>query len=70
MTADDIKDFREFKICISTFMDWYVSNCDTIREMSEVWIESEEDTLLSILSCGLTELKTQTEIVKEADRLK
>lgn len=53
-------DFLGFKICISTFMDWYVRNCDTIREISDAWIESEEDTLVSILSRGLTDLVEET----------
>lgn len=54
------KDFLGFKICISTFMDWYVRNCDTICAISDAWIESEEDTVISILSRGLRSLIEET----------
>lgn len=61
-------DFLAFKECLNTFMNWYVRECDKIRAISEAWIESEDDTLISILSRGLSDLEAQTEIVKEADR--
>ena len=61
-------DFVAFKGCLDTFMNWYMRECDKLREISEAWIESEEDTLISVLSRGLSELQAQTEIIKEADR--
>jgi len=61
-------DFLSFKECLDTFMNWYRTNADRIRAISEAWIESEDDTLTSILSRGLSSLQAQTEIMLEADR--
>ena len=61
-------DMTTFKDCLSTFITWYQMNCDKIREIAEVWMESEDETLVSILSRGLTLEQQQTEIVKEADK--
>lgn len=61
-------EFVTFKECLSTFVSWYRTNCEKIREMADVWRETEDDTLTSILSRGMTSLEQQTEIVKEADR--
>ena len=61
-------DFLAFKECLNTFMNWYVRECDRICAISEAWIESEDDTLMSILSRGLSELQAQTKIVKEAEK--
>ena len=60
-------DFLGFKICISTFMDWYVRNCDIICMICDTWLESEEDTISSILSRGLESLKVETMRIKESD---
>lgn len=62
-------DFLTFKGCLDTFMNWYMRECDKLREISEAWMESEDDTLITILSRGLSELQAQTEIVKEVDRV-
>lgn len=61
-------DFLTFKECLYTFMNWYRSNCEKISEIAEVWMETEDDTLVSILSRGLTSMEQQTAIIKEADR--
>ena len=61
-------DMTSFKDCLSTFITWYQMNCEKIREIAEVWMESDDETLVSILSRGLSELQAQTETVKEADR--
>ncbi len=53
---------------LKTFMNWYSSEHDRIREISEAWNESEGVMLWYILSHGLSELEAQTEIMKEADR--
>ncbi len=61
-------DMTSFKDCLSTFITWYQMNRDKIREIAEIWIESEDETLVSILSRGLTSLEQQTDIIKEADK--
>ena len=61
-------DMTSFKDCLSTFITWYQMNCEKLREIAEVWLESEDETLVSILSRGLTSLEQQTDIVKEADK--
>lgn len=61
-------DFLAFEGCLITFMKWYRRECDRIRAISEAWTESEDETLVSILSGGLWDLEAQTEMMKEADR--
>ena len=70
MTAisQDTADFITFKECLDTYMNWYRMNLDRIRAISEAWHETEDDTLTSILSRGLSSLQAQTEIMLEADR--
>ena len=60
-------DFLSFKECLDTFMNWYRMNSDRIRAISEAWLETEDDTITSILSRGLSSLQAQTEIMQEAD---
>lgn len=61
-------DMLTFKSCLDTFIRWYVRNCDSITSISEVWGETDEDTLSSILSQGLISVADQTNIVKEANQ--
>ena len=61
-------DLIVFKDCLSTFINWYQVNCEKLTEMSKNWMESEDDTLISILSRGMTALEQQTDILKEADK--
>ena len=61
-------DILGMKDAMGTFLNWYIRECDHIRQISEVWIEDESDTIVSILSRGIASLDASTEIVKEADR--
>lgn len=61
-------DILGMKDAMDTFLNWYIRECDHIRQLSEIWIEDESDTIVSILSRGIASLDASTEIVKEADR--
>lgn len=61
-------DILGMKDAMDTFLNWYIQECDHITQLSEVWIEDESDTIVSILSRGIASLDASTEIVKEADR--
>ena len=61
-------DMLGMKAAMDTFLNWYIRECDHIRQLSEVWIEDESDTIVSILSRCISSLDASTEIVKEADR--
>lgn len=63
-----LKDMTTFKDCLSTFISWYVFNVEKISRISEEWTETEDETLVSILSQGLTALEQQTDIIKEANQ--
>lgn len=49
-------------------VEWYVHNADRLREMSEFFLESEENIISSILRLGLKELEMRMDILSEAKR--
>ena len=61
-------DFLTFKDCLGTFMNWYRTNCEKLKEMSEIWMETEDEVLVNILSRGLRNAESLTEIMKETDK--
>lgn len=63
-------DWVELNNVMYTFMKWYRRECDNLREIADVWMESEDETIISILSAGLNELRIRTDLMKEADKVK
>jgi hypothetical protein len=61
-------DLFVFKECLCTFINWHQVNCEKLTVMSQNWMEHEDDTLISILSRGMTALEPQTDILKDADK--
>lgn len=61
-------DMLTFKSCLDTFIGWYVRNCENISKMAQVWGETEDDTLTSILSRGIIDVADQTAILQEANK--
>ena len=61
-------DLLGLKDAINQFIGWYVMNCETIREISEQMIESEDDVLSLIYTRGLLEAQEQGRIMSEANR--
>ena len=59
-------DMLTFKGCLDTFIGWYVRNCENLTKIAEVWGETEEESLSSILSQGIIAVTDQTNIIKEA----
>ena len=62
------KDLASFKDSLGTFIHFYVVNADIISSLSEFFCETEDETVLSVLSAGLREIQDRKVLLEDAKR--
>ena len=62
------KDLLSFKDSLGTFIHFYVVNSEHITELAEFFGETEDETVITILSIGLRGYRERMELLSDAKR--
>ena len=62
------RDLASFKDSIGKFIHFYVVNADIISSLSDFFCETEDETILSIMSAGLREIQGRKVLLEDAKR--
>lgn len=56
-----------FKLSISSFWNWYITNCDKVTDLASYFGEDDDELIPEILSSGMREVELRKELLEQGD---